>query len=167
VVGAMDHIRKGSREAPRLSTLGTACTLILWVVLLGAGVPLASDRCPQGPSAMRILDTGVSTALARGYAEDEFMELLGPMHWGTLAQSKFVPSAVLGTLVERGKSQAQDRCVWLVYLGCEPPHHTEAGGFTGCLDRPPQIWILIDSETGGVVHTVRYTGRDARMRINE
>jgi|GEM_PF-5070494 len=116
---------------------------------------------------MRILDTGVSTARARGYTEDEFMELLGPMHWDTLAKSKYAPSAVLATLAERGKSQAQDRCVWLMYLGCEPPHRTEAGGFIGCLDYPPQIWILIDSETGGVVYTVRYTGQDARFRIDE
>jgi hypothetical protein len=109
----------------------------------------------------------MSKARAYGYNPGSmFVELEGPMHWQSLASSSQA-GALHHEILEQWKSDLIDHCLWSFYLGCEPPHATKDGGFEGCLDYPPEFWVLIDSASGKILHSVRQTGHDARQHIDD
>ncbi len=145
--------------------LAVCCPLILptWCV---AGQALA-DSCSRQVSAQQALDAGMSKARAYGYNPGAmFVELKGPMHWQSLASSSQA-GALHHEILEQWKSDLIDHCLWSFFLGCEPAHTTKDGGFEGCLDYPPELWVLIDSASGKILHSVRRTGYDARQHIDD
>jgi hypothetical protein len=112
----------------------------------GAADPFVTDSCAQQVSARQVLESATSEARRFGYAINTmFMEFEGPMQW---------------------KKQLAGRCLWIVYFGCEPPHASDQG-YEGCIDYLPELWLLFDSGSGKILHSARYTGRDARLRIDK
>jgi hypothetical protein len=132
---------------------------VFGLCLFAAQAWCGTDICTQKISAPKIINTGISNARRDGYDTDAmYLELKGPMHWQSLKTADLEPFKVdrhLLSMVEKWKGDLIDRCVWSVYFGCEPDHETRDGGFEGCIDYPRQIWMLIDSENGAVLHTCR------------
>jgi hypothetical protein len=149
-----------------------ALALVGWYLLCSPRFCLANgadeDNCHQGVDVREISDVAMSVARSYGYkTEKMFMEFLGPMHWETLATSKSQAANLHVSQIREWKHELANRCLWSVYFGCEPNHVTIGGSYEGCIDYPPDLWLLIDSETGKILHSFRYTGTDARPRIDE
>ena len=118
------------------------------------------DLCGQGVDAQQALAVGIATARSYGYeASVMFGEMRGPMSWETLARIDDLigikGNPQFRSAVARWNKDLSGRCLWSFYLGCEPAHATSQGGFAGCIDYPPQIWMLIDSKDGKVLRTCR------------
>ena len=130
--------------------------------------PFVAERCGQQVNVRQIMDIAMSTARGSGLKTDAmFMEFQGPMHWQTLINSKSVAVDLHPSQVQQWKHELADRCLWSIYFGCEPAHETNHRGFEGCIDYPPELWLLIDSESGKTLHSFRYTGTSARPRIDQ
>jgi len=145
---------------------------LVGVYLIATATPCLADHaiygdCPGRTEAQEVVALGVSMARGYGYeTETMFMELEGPMQWETLIAKSYT-AEIHPSQIKKWKDALAGRCLWSIYFGCEPAHRTSDGGFSGCIDYPPELWLLIDSESGKVLHSLRYTGTDARARIDE
>jgi hypothetical protein len=148
-----------------------ALALVGWYLLAPTcciAEPFVADRCGQHVNVRQILDIAMATARGYGYKTDAmFMEFEGPMHWHTFMNSNSRAADLHPSQIKQWKNELVDRCLWSIYFGCEPGHPTSDGGFEGCIDYPPELWLLIDSGSGKTLHTFRYTGTSARPRIDQ
>jgi hypothetical protein len=122
--------------------------------------------CPHKLSAQKALEAGTAAAQKYGYkTETMYMEFEGPTTWEVLTLAD--PAKLHPKAVQAWKNELAYRCFWSLYFSdCEPIHVARGGGFWGCLDYPPDIWLLLDGETGKVLHTVRQTGKESGDRID-
>lgn len=160
------------RHAAALVLVGWCLLAPAWCVAepFAAGVaePFVADRCGQQVNVRQILDIAVSTARGYGYkTATMFTQFEGPMHWQTLANSKSEAAELHSSQIKQWKNELAGRCLWSIYFGCEPAHQTSDGGFEGCIDYPRELWLLIDSGSGKILHSFRYTGTDALPRIDQ
>ena len=159
-------------EPSHLITRILAVLALLAIGNLAASVEcIAQDdsfKCPHKLSAEKALKLGTAAARKYGYKTDTmYMQFEGPTTWEVLTRSDSLPAELHPKAVQKLKEELAYRCLWSVYFSvCEPAHHTKDAGFVGCLDYPAEIWLLLDGETGKVLHFVRQTGQAWGDRID-
>jgi hypothetical protein len=157
-------VGSGKMKNPYILALALVCGIL---TAANSSADSSERTCPYGESAQNILALANSTADHLEYDRDKmFLELQGPMRWETLAASHSDAVRLHPEVLAQWKDELADQCLWSVYFGCEPPHRDSIGGFGGCIDYPPDVWLLIDNETGRIIHTVRQTGNEWGYRID-